>query len=132
MATSGGGNREIKASSEQRRRRKDKDRGRGNRREERDGGERERKEKGKREGEIKGKIGRPRRVDIIDRERSMSVCGTKSMEEYIKRKRESEEAKEEGEEEGEFKGLHQLENFFSGKFFLLAKKVQKHPKNDIQ
>lgn len=72
-------------------------------------------------------------MDIIDRERSMSECGTKSMEEYIKRKRESEKAKEEEEEEGKaFKGLHLLENFFSGKFFLLAKKVQKHSKNDIQ
>lgn len=103
----------IKAGSEQRRRRKGEDRGRGNRREERDGGEQERKGKGKREGEIKGKVGRPRRVDIIDRERSMSECGTKSMEKYIKRKRKSEKAKEEGEEEGEaFKGLHLLENFF--------------------
>lgn len=41
------------------------------------------KEKGKKEQEIKGKVGRPRKIDILSRERSMSVSGTKSMEEYI-------------------------------------------------
>lgn len=74
--------------------------------------EKGRNREGRKDNKVKKKVGRPNKTEMLRREKSWSASSTKTMEDYVKRKREEEQLEGDMEQNEVFKRSKKIGSLF--------------------